>query len=805
MRSLARPATRCLAVLAVLGAAAILPSAAAADGTGCGNTVVRPLSAGGSAFTRTSGSNTFAYTSTDVPKSTVNGSTVSSVINVTATGKLRNITVSIGQLTHPADHELSLSLLAPDGTRVVLANALGGNGANYTGTSFNFAAPNIVTGSAPFTGIYAPQGDFTRLFDKEMSGAWRLEVTDAPGGATGTLSAWSLNVTREQCGTHATASFTASPNPVAPGGTATFDASASTGASNATITDYQWDLDGDGTFETDTGANPTVTHTYNTRSVVAVGLLVTDSTGATDQTVVSLPVTLAPTASFTIAPTTTPLSLTPVTLDASASTDPDAGGSIVRYEWDLDGNGTYETDNGSNPVLNTQFTTSGSRVVHLRVTNDMGATAIQSMPIDVQNQPPVASFTVKNPPAIVGAPTTLDASASSDPDGQVAHYEWDLDNNGTYETDGGTQKTIQYTFPSSGSYTVGLRVTDNLGATSTFTKTFIATDAPTVVANVSATEVRPNTPVTFDPTGSSDADGSVVLYEWDFDGDGTVDQTTTSPTPVSHSYATVGVYNATLIITDNQGAKSVKVIPISVINKAPVGVITVNPTAAKTGQPVQFDASGSYDPDGTVVRYEWDLDGNGTFETDTGATPRVSRTYPNRIHATVRVRVTDNDGATGVGTAALVVDPTSGSGGGQGGGSGSGGTGDTGGKIFVASLLGKPIQKIKAALKSGVGVICQVDRKATCAVQIVVLPKDVKRLKLAKGKKAKKPLKIASAKAVTAGKGSKSMKLKLSKAAKRALKKLSKTKRLTVIVQGTATDPATGKKVALKRAIMLRK
>jgi len=804
MRIPARSAIRCLAALAVLGAAAIIPSAAIADQTGCGNTVVRPLGSagGGSSFTR-AGSNTFAFTSTDVPKATADGSTISSLITVTAAGKLRNIRVTIGQLTHPKDSELRLTLLSPDGTRIVLADGLGGNGANYTSTVFTLAAPSIVNGSAPFTGTFAPQGDFTRIFDKDMLGGWRLEVRDAAGGGVGTLSSWSLDLTRQQCGAHPTASATATPTPVTPGGSTTFDAGASTGTNNAAITKYEWDLNGDGIYETDTGTTPTVSHSYATRGVVAVGLRVTDSTTATDETVISLPVTQSPTASFTIAPSASPLSLTPVTLDASGSSDPDPGGSVVRYEWDLDGNGTYETDGGSNPVLNTQFTTSGQRDVHLRVTNDMGATSIVAIPVNVANQAPVASFAVQNPPAIVGAPTTLDASASADPDGTIARYQWDLDNNGSYETDGATSKTIQYTFPASGTYTVGLKVTDNSGATSTFSKDFIATQAPVAQVGASATEVRPNTPVTFDPAGSADPDvgGSVVLYEWDFDGDGTVDQTTTTPTPVSHSYGAVGTYNATLIVTDDKGAKGVKVIVINVVNKAPVGVLTVNPQPAKAGEQVQFDATGSFDPDGTVVHYEWDLDGNGTYETDTGATPRVSRSYPNRLRATVHVRVTDNDGATGVGQAALAVDSTPGSGANPGSGNGTDPKG-TKSTIFTASLLGKSIQKIKAALKSGVGVVCQVDRQATCAVEIRVLPKDVKRLHLATGKKAKKSMRIASAKAATKGSGSKALSLKFTKAAKKALKK---AKKITLVVQGTATDPITGSKVTLKRAVQLRK
>ncbi len=55
----------------------------------------------------------------------------------------------------------------------------------------------------------------------------------------------------------------------------------------------------------------------------------------------------------------------------------------------------------------------------------------------------------------------FDASTSTDPDGSIVKYEWDLDGNGTYETNTGTTKTTSKTYSATGTYTVGLRVTDN--------------------------------------------------------------------------------------------------------------------------------------------------------------------------------------------------------------------------------------------------------------------------------------------------------------------------------------------------------
>jgi PKD repeat protein len=54
---------------------------------------------------------------------------------------------------------------------------------------------------------------------------------------------------------------------------------------------------------------------------------------------------------------------------------------------------------------------------------------------------------------------------------------------------------------------------------------------------------------TFDGTGSSDPDGTIASYNWDF-GDGTTDNTTATP---SHTYAAEGNYVVTLTVTDNRG------------------------------------------------------------------------------------------------------------------------------------------------------------------------------------------------------------------------------------------------------------
>jgi len=89
------------------------------------------------------------------------------------------------------------------------------------------------------------------------------------------------------------------------------------------------------------------------------------------------------------------------------------------------------------------------------------------------------------------------------------------------------------------------------------------------------------------------------------------------------------------------------------VNKPPKAAFSITPAQPLVGDSVSFNPSGSADPDGTIERYEWDLDGNGTFETSSGYS--VSKTYSRPQEITVRLRVTDDRGETDITTRPLLV------------------------------------------------------------------------------------------------------------------------------------------------------
>ena len=90
-------------------------------------------------------------------------------------------------------------------------------------------------------------------------------------------------------------------------------------------------------------------------------------------------------------------------------------------------------------------------------------------------------------------------------------------------------------------------------------------------------------------------------------------------------------------------------------NTPPVARLTASPNPSQTGQTVTFGGSSSTDLNGTIAKYEWDLDGDGPFETDTLGTPTASRSYTSPGTFSVKLRVTDDEGATGETTRSLRV------------------------------------------------------------------------------------------------------------------------------------------------------
>ncbi|WP_298862254.1 PKD domain-containing protein [uncultured Microbacterium sp.] len=167
--------------------------------------------------------------------------------------------------------------------------------------------------------------------------------------------------------------------------------------------------------------------------------------------------------------------------------------------------------------------------------------------------------------------------------------------------------------------------------------------APNVVPTASFTSSVAKLALAVDASASTDPDGTIASYAWNW-GDGTPDGTGVTAT---HTYAAGGNYTVTLTVTDNDGGSGTASAPVSAVaNVAPTAAFATTPSDLK----ITADASGSLDADGTIASYAWNW-GDGTAD---GAGKTASHTYATAGVYSVKLTVTDDDGATGV----LVQDVT---------------------------------------------------------------------------------------------------------------------------------------------------
>jgi subtilisin-like proprotein convertase family protein len=162
-------------------------------------------SSGGSAsipFSMTTGAPgpASAFDSVDVPYLVPDGGYIDSVLPVSGSGRVSNLVVRVGMLESSYSGDLRLSVIAPDGTEVLLANGLGDGGSGYQGTVFDSdAATSIVSASPPFTGTFRPQGNLSVLDGQPLAGTWRLRVADESFGDFSAIEAWGLDISPAVC------------------------------------------------------------------------------------------------------------------------------------------------------------------------------------------------------------------------------------------------------------------------------------------------------------------------------------------------------------------------------------------------------------------------------------------------------------------------------------------------------------------------------------------------------------------------------------------------------------------------------
>lgn len=205
-------------------------------------------------------------------------------------------------------------------------------------------------------------------------------------------------------------------------------------------------------------------------------------------------------------------------------------------------------------------------------------------PVVPGNYIPQVNFTTSATSGVAPLLVTFDARSSSDFGGQIVSYDWSFGDGGA-----GTGNFFDYTFVAPGTYTVTLTIMDDNNASAEKTATITVTapapaPAPAPAANtppvavITATPIQAGTSrIRFDAATSSDTDGTIATYAWNF-GDGD----TASGQQFDHEYLTAGNYTVVLTVTDNKGASSQDQMILTVVdppkppNVLPLAVISAS-------------------------------------------------------------------------------------------------------------------------------------------------------------------------------------------------------------------------------------
>lgn len=224
-------------------------------------------------------------------------------------------------------------------------------------------------------------------------------------------------------------------------------------------------------------------------------------------------------------------------------------------------NGTHSVCSGSIDSYNWTFgdeaSDSGSTVTHNYATAEVYSVNLTVYGVDLTDSfvlqvnvtdylGPIARFVYSPSQPRFSETITFNASSSIDNDGTIQTYSWTFGDGNT-----STGVTATHCYDTSGEFTATLNTTDNHSKSNVFSQTFnvIANTLPHSSFTFTPTAPAPNNPVLFNATPSSDPDGTIQTYSWDF-GDNENDTGAT----VYHSFVSCEIFTVTLTVTDDNSA-----------------------------------------------------------------------------------------------------------------------------------------------------------------------------------------------------------------------------------------------------------
>ncbi len=351
----------------------------------------------------------------------------------------------------------------------------------------------------------------------------------------------------------------------------------------------------------------------------------------------------------------------PLTLDGSASTDPN-GGSLT-YSWTI--NGHANAASGVNPTLSwaqlqALGVDDGANTFNISVTvNDGNGQDVSSAPtfVFLDDTAPTATLS-NNGPVFAGGGTPITASFTNPSDPSTAdtnagfHYSFALNSSGlatSYDA-AGTATSQQFTLSTEGTYTIHGRIFDKDGGSTDYTTTTTVVHSPLTASPGGPYTISEGDPLNLAATGSTDGDGDPLSYAWTINGHANA-AVGFNPTLTWNQLKALGIddgpntFNISVTVSDGQGHNvPSSTTQLTVNNTAPTLTLS-GPSLINEGSTYTLHLSSS-DPGADTIS-KWTITwGDGTpAQVVNGNPSSATHTYadgPNNY--TINATATDEDG-----------------------------------------------------------------------------------------------------------------------------------------------------------------
>ncbi|MFA6305549.1 MAG: PKD domain-containing protein [Candidatus Gracilibacteria bacterium] len=382
-----------------------------------------------------------------------------------------------------------------------------------------------------------------------------------------------------------------------------------------------------------------------------------------------------------------------ITFDASESKNTDGTGRNLKYNWDF--GDTYKSSNKSVTHIYKELSPEdpGYFTVKLKLYDKDTTTkeATDEIKMKIVNKSPTLSSLEAVPDAsnkdlVTPVKVDLKVYGAEDRDGELSQYRWwyfDVDDPQeplgmqitqtpetkiTIGTNGKEGREVEYGF--------GVELTDNDNA-KTSSKDILTeeqtpklkvkngpNEPPVAKFKVSATKVFTGDKTVF-TSASTDSDGSIISYIWDFEGDGFFNNPPTKDSVVEHTYSNKNLngYDVRLKVIDDKGGEAVSgpvKLYVDSLSKPPKAAFKYNVVDGSNGKKVKFINNSTADAEtgAKIAKYIWDFDadsnlqtadsdGDGKKDNDTDSAAKdPERLYTEQGTFTVKLTVVDSNGTS---------------------------------------------------------------------------------------------------------------------------------------------------------------